>query len=316
MFRGGVKYVLLDRDWYENLIGNMAELFEKSFGKIINNQYLHWRYLENPINDILVAVSIEDKCVVANYSASPCLICIEDKVYKTGLSMTTMTEPNYRGRGLFPQLANELYNYMTSSDYLMVWGFPNVKSHQIFNKYLWWTDICTIPMMQLSLMNCKKEVSNPYFDNEFNLNYMESKSIESLIHVKKDTQYLRWRYSNNPINSYENFVISHGNNVSSFCVTKFYMDSIDLVDFQVDNLDEGEYLLRQVISFGLNSGCRFINCWAPTHHFMYSLCEKVGFRNSTQNTNFGFNAFNNTDYKYYLEHYENWFIQMGDSDVY
>ncbi len=308
--------MLLTSELYEDLVDNIAVLFEKSFGKKIEKQYLEWRYLKNPNKDVLVAVDIENKQVLANYSASPCLLCIKGKSYKTGLSMTTMTHPNFRRRGLFPKLAKELYNHMISLNYVMIWGFPNANSHETFNQHLGWNDIYSIPMMQLSVIDTKKNGDVPRFDNDFNLNYTESKGLESLIHVKKDKQYLRWRYGNNPINKYNNFVVCHGNEVSSFCVTKLYEGNIDLVDFQADNIEEGEYLFRQVMSFAYTHGCSFLNCWAPRHHFIYSLCEKFNSRKTKQITSFGFHLLHNKDYQAYIQRYENWYIQMGDSDVY
>jgi hypothetical protein len=297
------------------LSSNLAELFEKSFGKSIDEKILRWRYLDNPVKDVLVAVQIEDNLLIANYSASPCPVCIDGKAYKTGLSMTTMTHPDFRGRGLFPQLADELYDYMNSLNYIMVWGFPNRNSRRTFNKYLGWKDIFSIPMMQLSLTDGKRDNSILCRDNDFDLNYPQDKDLNGLIHVQKNRSYLRWRYRNNPGNVYQNFVIRTEDNVSSFCVTKFYLDNLDLVDFQANSPDEGEYLLRQIISLGINSGCKYIYCWAPRHHFMYSLCKRMGFRVSLSKTDFGFKPFN-MEHHPILEQYENWFIQMGDSDVY
>lgn len=308
--------MLLNYERYMNLSGNLTELFEKSFGRALDEQILRWRYLDNPMKDVLVAVQIEDNRLVANYSASPCLVCIDGKVYKTGLSMTTMTHPDYRGRGLFPQLANELYDHMNSRNYLMVWGFPNPNSHQTFNKYLGWKDIFSIPMMQLSLLEFKGDKCIPCCDNDFDLNYPKYKNPQGLICVQKDKPYLRWRYRNNPGNVYQNFIIRTTDKVSSFCVTKFYLDTLDLVDFQADNPDEGEYLLRQIISLGINKGCKYIYCWAPPHHFMYSLCKRIGFQVSLHKTNFGFKPFINTEPESTVGQYVNWFIQPGDSDVY
>lgn len=307
--------MLLNREQYANLISDLTGLFHDSFGTAVSQQALQWRYLCNPIKDLLASVWIENNLLAANYSASPCLLRIKGNAYKTGLSVTTMTHPDFRGRGLFPLLANELYAYMHSLGYLMVWGFPNRNSHPIFRDYLGWKDIYTIPMMRLPLASVKGNHRLYNFDDNFDLDYLPPVGSDHLIHIQKDKSYLRWRYKDNPRGPYRNSIVRMGDNVSSFCISKPYLDGLDMVDIQVRDLDEGEYLLRQVISLAVNSGCKYINCWAPEHHFIHLLCWKLGFRPSSTGTHFAFKSFS-PDFNGMLENYENWFIQMGDSDVY
>lgn len=60
------------------------------------------------------------------------------KDYHTGLSGTTMTHPEYRGKGLFPVLARSTYARMKAANMAMVWGFPNAMSHRGFVRNLNW----------------------------------------------------------------------------------------------------------------------------------------------------------------------------------
>lgn len=309
--------IISEKKDYLIYIDRLAKLFEKSFGKAIDKDYLKWRYAENPAGDLLVNVEVSDEDVIANYSASPVIMSIHGESSKTALSMTTMTDPDHMGKGLFPKLAAGLYKYMEESGYSMIWGFPNNNSHRGFINKLVWKDVYEIPTMKLSIGN-QININEFYeTDNQFNLEYNEIIPIENGVFVKKDQDYLKWRYLNNPINKYSNIVVRKGNKVSSFGVIKVYNDSLDIVDFQPSNQEEGFKLLNQVITFAKENKLKAINCWAPRHHFIHNLCEKAGFVNTSPITYLGFKYFNeNNSLIEDLMNYNNWYLQMGDSDVY
>lgn len=300
--------------------GNEAEilkLFSMSFDKEMPESFWRWRFLDNPLNQVFIYLAWDKRCLAAHYAVSPILVTILGTDYLTSISMTTMTHPEYRGLKLFPQLANQVYTQMTNSGHIMVWGFPNSRSHRIFIRDLKWTDLYEIPVMQLKLgqpqNRCLVDIIT---DDLFELDYNENSCLQGLIHAKKDRQYLRWRYTGHPINHYTNLIIARENKVSSFCVVKMYLNSLDIVDFQAQNELEGMKLLVQAQSFACLNNLQYINCWAPRHHFFHALCEKAGFLNKEPVTYSGFRQLCKTDLKQISNNYSDWYIQMGDSDVY
>ena len=70
--------------------------------------------------------------------------------------MTTMTHPNYEGKGLFVNLAKMVFDKLAKEGYQFVYTFPNQKSHGIFISKLNFIDIGTIPMLQCDLNNLIK----------------------------------------------------------------------------------------------------------------------------------------------------------------
>lgn len=308
--------IIFEKKKYPLYIDRLANLFEKSFKKRIDKNYLNWRYVKNPVRELLVNVEINNEDVIANYSASPVVMSIYGENVKTALSMTTMTDPMHMGKGLFPKLATELYEHMEDNDYSLIWGFPNNNSHRGFVNKLKWNDVYEIPTMKLIVSNENKLNDFYETDNQFNLDYKEVVPIEKGIFVKKDKEYLKWRYHLNPINKYTNLVVRDIDSVSSFCVIKVYNESLDIIDFQPRNIDEGQKLLNQVVAFAHQKNLTTINCWAPRHHFTHQLYEKLGFFNSSPITYLGFKNFKKDSSSEYLVNYNNWYIQMGDSDVY
>ena len=313
--------MFLTKDTYEKNIQLLAELFERSFNRKISTEFLRWRYLHNPISDILACVSFDSKRLVANYSASPCILNIFGKLTKTGISMTTMTDPDYTGKGLFTQLAVELYQLMPEKDYNMIWGFPNRNSHLNFINRLKWVDIYEIPTMHLNLENLVKriDVSNKEVvtDNSFELDYSTACAGKGeMISIEKSQQYLQWRYCHNPVNNYVNFVLSQGRFITSFCVIKVYGRQLDIVDFQAVDKDQGMVLLLTAINYAMKLKLNSINCWAPRHHFFHSLCERLGFYNKEPITYFGARQLKDVGGLKQFSEFSNWYLQMGDSDVY
>ena len=115
----------------------IIELFEQSFGKKMSLEYWKWRFSDNPFtSNIFIDLMWDNDLLVGHYAVSPVEMILEDKKILTALSMTTMTHPQYGGKGIFSKLAENLYKRLTEEGYTMVWGFPNNNSHYGFNKNL------------------------------------------------------------------------------------------------------------------------------------------------------------------------------------
>lgn len=310
----------LDKKDYLIRISEFQELFTYCFNKEISKEFLIWRYINNPIDDMLVNVALENNRIIANYSVSPCKVYINGNIEKAALSMTTMTHPNYRGKGLFPKLANELYEEMKKNHYKIIIGFPNNNSHSVFVNRLDWKDIYEIPTMKLDLerVNYCNEYRNFKIinDNNFLLDYSKliNKTNEK-IKIYKDLEYLRWRFKDNPINKYNNYVLTENQSVVASIITKKYnKNEVDIVETcSLDDCYTNE-VLKWIISEEKNNNMKYINMWCQLNSNLHEIAEKFGFVNCEPISYFGIRSFEEkyTD----LSLYNNWHIQMGDSDVY
>lgn len=303
-------------DWREKI----ESLFYASYGRPLPPGYLDWRYLENISDNLLFSVEVEGADVVASYSAFPVDVRYDDCCVRTMVSMTTMTHPQWQGRGLFPKLARELYEHARTLDIACVWGFPNANSHPAFNKKLGWTDIYEIPTFKLLLENIDLSAlpdteSVVDFDDRFLLQYPVDPG-DGLVRVGRSGEYLRWRYGQHPFNNYKNFVLSSGGFVSSYVVAKIYENGFDLVDVECSGAEEGMLLLAHVVKHAAALGLAELNCWCPTHHPMHAVYERLRFSNSAPVTYFGGRSLTaGVDSREWLD-YRKWYVQMGDSDVY
>ena len=318
--------MLLNRSLYKKNLIEIENLFRICFKRDIPKAFLEWRYIDNPAHEFLASVLVHNDRIVSSYSASPCLLLFREKCRKAALSMTTMTHPEFTGKGLFPQLAQELYETMKSTNHSIIMGFPNKNSLWGFTNKLDWHIVYEIPTMHLKITDIKTKFCKSLLadnnslirDDQFVRAYQDCISLNNLIHVKKTAEYLRWRYTLHPNNEYKNFAIINKNNqVSSYCIFKRYLiDHIDIVDFQPANLDEAEVLLSHLIQHCTKNRFSAIACWAPRHHFIHSLLLKVGFSNKEPISYFGLRCLNDELDIGFASNFSNWYLQMGDSDVY
>jgi GNAT superfamily N-acetyltransferase len=311
--------VIVGRADWPALREKLEALFLQSFGKSIEPGYFDWRYFNNGQEQFLFSIETADQLPIASYSAFPVELISNDEKFRTAMSMTTMTHPNSRGKGLFQKLASELYAHAERLQIAAVWGFPNANSHLTFNSKLFWSDIYEIPTMTLdvSKIDARKFAldSGIRRDNEFSSDYSQLPT-DGLIRVHRSQAYLSWRYARNPANAYDNHVIARHGTVSSYVVSKMFGDGVDLVDIQTLNPEEARALLVHIVRVCYERNLRCIYCWAPSHHFVHGVLERLGFANLAPVTYFGGRDLKSPGMPSGWKNYRKWYIQMGDSDVY
>jgi GNAT superfamily N-acetyltransferase len=310
--------ILTKKNWLK-VKDNLEELFLLSFGRRLPPNYFDWRYLNNNHDEILFSIENQDQNLVASYSAFPVNLIRNGEIFPAAMSMTTMTHPLFRGQGLFQSLANELYEHLRELHIRAIFGFPNSNSHSTFNDKLFWTDIYEVPTLIIDcegLDTARLVLSLEVLrDDEFIFEYPVPPH-DGLIRVHRSKSYLSWRYAKNPVNKYKNFVLLNGGKVSSFVVAKDYGEGLDLVDVQVKNPEEGAILLRHILKLCLDGNKRQVSCWAPTHHHLHGLLERIGFKNSTPITYFGGRELISSAMPLDWLNFKSWYLQMGDSDVF
>src|SRR5208337_176805 len=121
---------------------SILDLFESSFNRPIDQAWWRWRYLENPIDKPRILLAFDGATLAGHYAVLPIELTIRSEPRLAALSVATMTNAGYRGKGVFEKLANALYGELEREGYFGVFGFPNSLSHLGFVKKLGWREIC------------------------------------------------------------------------------------------------------------------------------------------------------------------------------
>lgn len=300
-------------------------LFKLAFNKEMSLEYWNWRYRDNPTGMIMISLMWDGETLVGHYALSPVYLNLKGEKILSGLSMTTMTHPEYRGLGIFPTLAEHLYKEQALNGLKMVWGFPNNNSHYIFGKVLKWKDVEQIPTFSLFVEHFKMpaEATSVVSSAQFKESYLSvlADQNEELCQVHKSLDYLNWRYLKNPTADYQIFELEHKGK-TYFAVTKVFPSfdvkgryEIDVLELNFpDDYKSGVQLISAILENYKDFNPLKINMWMPLSSKKHLVFEKMGFGNVAPVTYLGFRSLEDNSKGAIPFTY--WDYQMGDSDVY
>ena len=98
----------------------------------------YWRYITPPDGICPATIAIDGIRIAGAYILWPARIRIANEIVLGGQSMDTMTHPDYRGMGIFSQLAEACYKTAASRGFKILYGFPNPASYPGFVNKLGW----------------------------------------------------------------------------------------------------------------------------------------------------------------------------------
>ncbi len=301
----------------------ILDLFNLAFNKEMTMEYWKWRFQDNPFsNEFMIHLMWEGDLLVGHYAVSPIEMILNGEVTKTALSMTTMTHPEYNGRGIFTQLSSSLYNELKEEhNYAMVWGFPNNNSHYAFIKNLKWKNLATIPMLSLKTSNFKKIESELNFEQHSNFTASLSQKLSSVnkdVRINKTEKYLNWRYVANPSADYKIISI---NDKSGIIVYKLIPSFSNADKFEIDIMEiqfsQNPMQLQELLSLILELEkvqIEKFNLWFSIFSDDYLHFKKLGFVSQMPITYLG--CLNLASEDKNISQYQEWDINFGYSDVF
>ena len=201
--------------------------------RVSGTAYLSWQYFKNPAGKPFIRVAENDDAeIVAQYIVIPQAFSVHNAREKATLSLNTLTREDYRGMGLFPQLAGAVYNDCAAVEHTFTIGFPNKFSHQPLVKKLDFVDLGNVPLLikvlrPIAMLKQKlngnapkhgkeflsnnlaisllQHVSwlNPAHDTEAYERFLNLFNAEKKILSMRSMAYLQWRYLEHPLHKYQ-----------------------------------------------------------------------------------------------------------------
>lgn len=298
----------------------ILDLFAVSFRRELSRAWWEWRFRNTPPGPGVIVLARENGRLAAHYAVAAIKLSIEGRDVVSGLSGTTMTHPDFRGGGLFPSLARATYAEMVREGMQLVWGFPNSQSHRGFVRDLGWTDIWEIPTFRLRLP-LAKPVAAPAdvalctgpLDG-FDELWREMRTRHRVIAVR-DAAAIEWRYRANPSEQYRILQRVVGGTLRGYAVLKRYKDDLHIVDLLALDDETGVALVHTAISHATAEGATAVSMWLGLHHPLHLELERIGFQNDVPVTYLGARVLDPA-LTATLGDYRDWYVTMGDSDVY
>lgn len=312
--------MLVDRTHFASLVPALADLFERCFGKRLPEAFFRWRYVDNPVGRVFADVVLDEagERVLANYSVCPVwMLSPQGERVLSALSMTTMVDEALRGQGLFARQCASLTAQLAEADFSLLWGFPNEASFGGFVRKLGWHHLRAFAQLSAAVPRAATAPDEVLRDDDFGLDYddLATRIAPGLLRVHRTSEYLRWRYRDNPLNAYGNVVIADGGHATASCVFKTFNDALDVVDIMVPDAETLAPLLTAIAAAAIERGLGRINCWMPEHHPLFAALLDARFVPTEPVTRIGGRHPGAADARCPLR-FEQWYLQMGDSDVY
>ena len=113
-------------------------LFEEVFSEEESLDFWRWKFKQCPFGKGIVKLLFDRDKLVGHYAAIPVNMQIRDAIVKAIWSIDTMTHPDYRGKGVLPYLATQVYEECKLKGFRFVYGFPNEMIYPIRIKKLGW----------------------------------------------------------------------------------------------------------------------------------------------------------------------------------
>ncbi len=313
----------------EQDLKEITELFSSSYGgRVLDSEYYTWRVLNTPIKKKLVNLCKNNEGkIISHYAVCPTQSYFRGESFESVLSLITMTHPSYKFLGLFPKLAENLYNRSFETENIqMVYGFPNTNSHYNLLKKLKWNDVYMVPTMKKNITasaDVKSEAIEVYTaDDHFDVLWEKHVAASSLFYPNKRTsKFINWRFFERPDKKYRLFTFKNNSEIIGYFVVKEYTTSssvrdLDVVDFIVlPDLNPVDFY-NSIVALAKSEGFNSINMWIPYSSDLFHAAEKQGFLPKEHITYLGFRPFNPQRNMNDLLIPRNWYMTMCDSDVY
>jgi len=339
-----------------NMTSDSIKLFIECFNINGSTKELNrtiWQYFDNPVKSSVVKIAYDNnKERTAGIYAISCLkFKIGSDIVVASQSMDTITDINYRGQGLFVDLAVEVYNNAVKSNIKLVYGFPNGKSVHGFIKHLNWRLLDPVPFLikplrskyflrKNSLLNLLPNIVLPIIKrhstkykifeklevpDDANKIWQEfSKSIN--VSIVRDKEYLLWRYINKPN---ENYRIAHcyddNNNYLGYIIYSIKNKHDGIIGYIMELIYDPNYpdvakdLLRYASNDLAKNKADCILAWSLEHSPNFKTFRKQFFfkmpaRLRPIELHFGVLSLD-TQIESIISDRKNWYLSYSDSDT-
>ncbi len=134
-------------DLSSKTVENYLTCFNKN-GSPKNIENIQWQFFNNGIkNFVSIEFDVELNRTAAIYATFSVPFKIGDKTVIGSQSLDTITDIDYRGKGLFITLAKDVYKKAVENEVVLVYGFPNGNSIHGFKKKLEWEVLDPVPFL-------------------------------------------------------------------------------------------------------------------------------------------------------------------------
>jgi len=303
----------------------ILELFKLVFNQELTLDQWLWRFRHNPAGKHLIKLMWDGDKLVGHYAVSPIYMRAEGEDVLTAHSLTTMTHPDYGGRGVFKQLSSALYEELENEmNCKAIWGYPNNNSHYGFVKSLKWSNIAVLHTLGIAAKDVKSRneslqvIPISKFDQS-HAEFIDNKLASNFkAYVRRDVNYLNWRYVEKPVTEYRRYQIEseHGKGI---VVAKVYPSGsqnqfdLNIVECFLDSFENMHDIIDYIMK-DFNLSFSRVTIWKNLFDKDHLWLERNRFVPVLPQTYLAARIHQSMPNSF--SDYRSWYTSMGDSDVF
>ncbi|MFC1888600.1 GNAT family N-acetyltransferase [Thermodesulfobacteriota bacterium] len=245
------------------------------------------------------------------------------------LHVDAMTHPDFRWRGIHADLTKVLLEYCHESGAPFSYVFPNEKStKQLVN--LDWRQVTRIP--RLAIRDLPSALPPAIKGMEVRKTDRFGDELDGLCEGLRETfrfvlarnhAYLNWRYLDKPDDDYVPYLALRKGTVEGYMIYKLYEKpggpkNAHIVDLwtRPDDHDAMAALIGKTVALAAEGGAAELSCWMLPHAPAHPVLLEFGFQPDHEDRYLFTHASRGWAKWDEVTDRENWYITMGDSDVY
>lgn len=280
---------------------------------------IKWKYFDPYFKQESVTYLALDKDnnVVGHYSSMPIPIQYGDKTYKVTLSTDAATDTLHRGKGIMSKLSALLYKEVAGKGHDFSLGYPNDigvvmdkysknYGYQLVGKFArYFTFVIYRKKVPYKLSKTQTIKGLP----------LTSFQHKDFFTMRKDVQYLTWRYTNKPNEPYDIYKIQGEEGSLGYVVLRFLAGKCYVYDIITGNHDplHMRKILKSIENKALDHSTRMVIYYVLDNEYWKRLFGFGYFRKEKSQVNYYFSIhLHNKNVDSGVLNKDRWLLMNGD----
>jgi hypothetical protein len=344
------------REYHVGDEGEINDLFNLVFKQNRSLNGWHWEFRDNPAGDSkLIALAEVEGKIVGQHSNVPVYFRFKNETIKAAQSVDHLVHPGFRGGKIIRDTYRRALDLFAREGVSFAYGFPNQIYYPFGKRMLRYNDLCPLPTMFKRLnwrLAFKKRIPSllsflqpiiqrfsadiyrlPVILNRSHKKKLSIQRLSSLgseidnlwemtkdrygIMAIRDRRFLKWRYLDNPHDSYEIFMVRDEKPLG-YVVTKISKKGEHLVGYIVDILSADRrvdnFLIGATLNYFISRRVDYSLCRILKEDDVYNILLDYGFeeKKTFPATPVIYQLYNNEMDPCFFKDPGNWHLTYGD----
>lgn len=306
----------------QNDIPKIIQVLKASLGEDkleLSERVWTFKHIDNPFGSSIVYVAVENEIIIGVRALMRWEWHCGSKKYSALRAVDTATHPYHRGKGIFKKLTLKAVENSKSIGDHFIFNTPNDQSRPGYLK-MGWKEVGKImvgikPSLSfLSIRNHKlhyeinKNISDFQLEGLCNLWNKKLRETEKIF-TPKSPAMLKWRYENNPLQSYEVYA-EEGFYIAAYIKARGKFNEFRISEYLYDEELISKNIHKKIIKgVVMKFGCQVIS-YSPSLLNMFSKSGNYGPILTLNPINLSANSAD-----YFME-IKNWHNSLGDLELF